>query len=291
MAWNGIDAAFVHWRKVGKRFLTQISIFGGKGFVGGRLVAHYQRLGRDVRVITRDNWPKDGEALGEVIYAIGMTASFRRFPLQTAQTQVVHLHEVLSRYTYASLLYLSSTRVYRDARSTREDTPLLLRPTRPDDVYNATKLAGEALCAALENPKVRVARLANVYGASDHSEVFLTDVIREAAGTSKVLLRSAPQSAKDFIHVEDAVALLAAISEGGRHGFYNVASGINTTNEELAEILRGLDVDVQFLPDAPDISFPLIDTSRARAEFPIVPKSLPMALANVYRDIKKEFEV
>lgn len=276
--------------KQGKRALTQITIFGGKGFVGGRLVAHYHRLGRDVRVITRDNWPKAGEALGEVIYAIGMTASFRRYPLQTAQTQVVHLHEVLSRYSYDSLLYLSSTRVYRDAPSTHEDTALLLRPTRPDDVYNATKLAGEALCAALDNPKVRVARLANVYGASDHSELFLTDVMREAASTGKVLLRSAPQSAKDYIHVDDAVALLAAISEGGTHGFYNVASGINATNGELAEILRGLGVDVRFLPDAPDISFPLIDTSRARSEFSIVPKSLPMALPHVYRDIQKELE-
>lgn len=270
--------------------MTQVSIFGGKGFIGGRLAAHYQSLGRDVRVISRDNWPKDGEALGEVIYAIGMTAAFRRFPLQTAQTQVTNLHEVLSRYTYASLLYLSSTRVYRGARSTHEDAPLLLNPTRPDEVFNASKLAGEALCAALDNPKVRVARLANVYGASDHSEVFLTDVMHEAVRTGKVLLRSSPQSAKDFIHVEDAVALLAAISKGGRHGFYNVASGVNTTNGELADVLRSLDVDVQFLPDAPEILFPLIDTSRARAEFPIVPKSLTNTLTHVYRDIKKELE-
>ena len=241
-----------------------------------------------MRRVTRDTWPESGADLGECIFAIGMTASFRRFPLKTAETQVVRLWDVLTRYRFTSLLYLSSTRVYRDAASTAEEATLLLRPHIADDVYNATKLAGESLCLALDQPQVRVARLSNVYGASDRSELFLTDVVREAVLTGKVLLRSAPASAKDYIFVEDAVAQLAAISAHGQRRLYNVAAGVNVSNAELAGILETQDVDVSFAPGAAVIGFPQIDTRRAQDEFGLVPRAVAAVLPEIFATLQRE---
>ena len=241
-----------------------------------------------MRRVTRDTWPDRGADLGECIFAIGMTASFRRFPLQTAETQVVRLWEVLTRYRFASLLYLSSTRVYRDAASTAEEATLLLRPHIVDDIYNATKLAGESLCLALAQPQVRVARLSNIYGASDRSELFLTDVLREAVVTGKVTLRTAPASAKDYIFVEDAVAQLAAISARGQRRLYNVAAGVNVGNAELAGILTGLGVAVGFAPGAAEIGFSQIDTRRARGEFELVPRTVAAVLPKVFAILQRD---
>lgn len=265
-----------------------VTVFGAGGFVGARLSAHAEAQGRQVRRVTRDTWPETGADLGECIFAIGMTASFRRFPLQTAETQIVRLWEVLTRYRFASLLYLSSTRVYRDATSTAEEATLLLRPHIADDIYNATKLAGESLCLALDQPQVRVARLSNVYGASDRSELFLTDVMREAVLTGKVTLRSAPASAKDYIFVDDAVAQLAAISARGHQRLYNVAAGINVNNAELAGILKAQGVAVAFAPGAAEIGFPQIDTQRARHEFGLVPRAVAAILPEIFATLQRD---
>lgn len=268
--------------------MADVTIFGASGFIGAQLAAHFEKIGRRVRCVTRENWPETGTDLGDCIFAIGMTASFRRFPLQTAETQVVRLHEVLTRYRFGSLLYLSSTRVYRDAAGTSEESALLLRPHLADDIYNATKLAGEALCLALGQPGIRVARLSNVYGPTDRSELFLTDVLRTAITTGQVVLRSAPSSAKDYLFVDDAVAQLAAIAGRGEQRLYNVAAGVNVTNAGIAALLRAEGVDVSFAPGAAEISFPPIDTRRTRGEFGLIPHGLAMVLPGVFKTLQLE---
>jgi len=60
---------------------------------------------------TRDE-SLDGRDLGHIIYCIGITADFRRRPHDTITAHVTKLQEVLTRTSFESLVYLSSTRVY-----------------------------------------------------------------------------------------------------------------------------------------------------------------------------------
>ncbi|CAN1566034.1 SDR_e domain containing protein [Rhabdaerophilaceae bacterium] len=264
--------------------MSEFTIFGASGFVGSALVRRLTADGRTVRIVTRQTWPAPGVHLGHVIFTIGMTADFREKPFETVDSQVIALHRALIDYQFSSFLGLSSTRVYRGAVNTSEEAALLLNPANPDDLYNATKLAGEALLLTLRNPEIRVARLSNIYGTPAPSSSFLAAVIAEAQSRGSVVFRTGAQSAKDYLAVDSAIEMLVNIAERGKHRLYNVASGKNTSNGEIMSALGRLGIACRVEPAAPEPIFPEISTLRVQAEFPSripdVLEALPALLAD-----------
>lgn len=248
----------------GERF----TVFGGGGFIGSRLVKTLTTTGHTVVTIDRSSWPENGADLGHVIFTIGMTAQFRGLPFETVETQIFRLYDALNRYRYSSFLYLSSTRLYQGAVTTSEDTNISACPNDPDAIYNLTKATAECLCQSINNPAVRVVRLSNVYGPELDSNLFLADVMREAALTGRVTFRSHPLSAKDYVHVSNVADLLPSIALKGTKRTYNVGFGRNVNNAEIGAALAKLGIMINYLPDAPELSFPEIDISRLTAEFP-----------------------
>ena len=243
------------------------TVFGADGYVGGHLVAHLKAVGHRVRTLTRKNWPAAGSALGNVVFTIGMTADFRGRPFDTVDAHVLQLRAALSRYQFESFLCLSSTRVYRGATSADEAARLQVDPRNPDDIYNVTKLTGEALCLSLSQPTVRVARLSNVYGGKNPSPSFLRSVLDDAMREGHVRFLTGSASSKDYIHITNVCERLLSIALYGRERLYNVASGRNTTHAEIARLLQVAKVKTEFAPDAPTVTFPVIGTSRADREF------------------------
>jgi len=264
--------------------VAKFTIFGARGWIGSALVQWLGMRGHEVRALTRDDWPADGERLGHVVYAIGLTADFRNRPLATAQAHVGVLLQVLERFRYESFLYLSTARVYRNVREAVEDAVLSVRPADPDETYNITKLAGEAVCLSLPQPTVRVARLSNVIGPDDRSDNFLAAVIAEAR-SGEVVIRTSPDSEKDYIALSDAVSLIESIALSGRHRLYNVASGCNVSHQTIADLVqRHTGAKVSFLPNAPRVAFPPIVIDRIRTEFNASPTSFETAFARVVHD-------
>jgi len=264
--------------------VAKFTIFGARGWIGSALVQWLGMRGHEVRALTRDDWPADGERLGHVVYAIGLTADFRNRPLATAQAHVGVLLQVLERFRYDSFLYLSTTRVYLNAHEAVEDAVLSVSPTNPDDVYNATKLAGEAVCLSLPQPTVRIARLSNVIGPNDRSDNFLATVIGEAR-SGEVLIRTSPDSEKDYVALSDVVSMIEAIALGGRHRLYNVASGHNVSDQTIADLVRRhIGARVSFMPHAPRVVFPPIVIDRIWTEFNARPQPFETAFAEVVND-------
>lgn len=258
--------------------MSRFAVFGATGFVGSRLVARLEATGHAVARITRANWPEPGTDLGHVIFTIGMTADFREKPFETVDAQVQKLHAALHDYTYESFLYLSSTRVYRQQADTSEGAALALNPNNPDDLYNATKIAGESLCLTLKNPAIRVARLSNLFGVPAPSQSFLAAVLAEARRTGRVTFRTAPEAEKDYLDVESAASALIAIALSGRERLYNVASGVNVSNGALAETLASLGIACHFELGAPAMRFSPLSVERLAREFGHAPRSLLAAL-------------
>lgn len=248
----------------------KFTVLGASGFIGTHLAGYLRQAGHECFTPARgDNAVADAD-LGHVIYCIGLTADFRRRPFDTVQAHVCMLAEVLEKYRFESLLYLSSTRVYAGAANGDEDAPLMA-----GDLYNLTKLTGESLCFASNRANIRVVRLSNVFGADFSSDNFLPSLIGAAVADRHITFHTALDSAKDYVGIGDVVSILPKIVLAGKQRVYNVASGRNTSNRELADKIReltGCEVDVTG-EDRP-VSFPPIQVARLRQEFGFSPAML-----------------
>jgi nucleoside-diphosphate-sugar epimerase len=266
---------------VGERY----TIFGGRGFIGSEIAGQLERNGCDVVRIGRHDWPEPGAHLGHVIFTVGMTADFRRRLLETVQMQVMRPYDALTRYRFDSFLSLSSARIYDGATSTAEDATIIVKPTMTDHIYNISKLAGESLCFAFDNPTIRIVRLSNVYGAADRSNLFMTSVLREAVTMGRVEIGQSPDSAKDYIAVDDAARLIIAIVRDGRHRIYNVACGTNFSHRQIAAVIETKGLVTKFRPGGPTVTFPRIDISRVQEEFGLSSRHPDQVLPGLIDDL------
>ena len=244
------------------------TIIGAGGFVGRNLARSLRADGAAVEDVLREDLPYLGGHLGHVIYTVGLTADFRQKPFETVDAHVSVLAALLKRISYDSFFYLSTTRVYAGATTTAENAQLTVSPSNPDHLYNVSKLMGESLCLSQPQATCRVARLSNVIGLDDTSENFLTSVIAEAQRSGNVSFRTAADSARDFISIDDVCRLLPQIAMRGRARIYNVASGHNVSNGEIAQSLERLSgFKSSFAAGGATVSYPEIDTSLIRNEF------------------------
>jgi nucleoside-diphosphate-sugar epimerase len=250
---------------------STFTILGAGGFIGAALVAWLESQDQVVHAVTRAALPAllaGRRPAGHVVDCVGLTGDFRLRPLDTAEAHVGLVGRCLAQLRLDSFLLLSSTRVYARAGATHEDALLPAIPADPSDLYNLTKLAGEALCLADPRPGVRVARLSNVYGAGMPAGTFLGQVLRDGSTTGRVIFRQGPASAKDYVGIAAVVRMLPAIATLGRQRIYNVAAGRNTTHAAIAEHLRDIaGWRTRFAADAPTVRQPTIDTARLDAEF------------------------
>lgn len=264
----------------------QATLIGGHGFVGRHLQTALTQSGWQYRVCGKNDPIPQKEDLGHVFYCAGLTANFRQHPFATVEAHVSLLSQVLQCCTFTSLTYLSSTRVYSGAESTRENATLHVRSDVPGDLYNLSKLMGESLCLASQRP-VRIVRLSNVYGTQMPAQNFLAEILRDSAKTGRVLFRSARQSQKDYISVQDVVRYLPLIALNGSQSIYNLASGSNMTHASIAGFLEAQGIGCEFIADAPELTFPVIDTCKLFTEFGVaqhgLEKDLP-ALFSFYRE-------
>ena len=151
------------------------------------------------------------------------------------------------------------------------------------------QLAGEALCLALPCPEIRIARLSNVFGAADRSQTFLSALVQEARN-GEIMLRSAPDSAKDFILIDDVVRLLPFLCRG-RDRVYNVAAGCNVTYGAIAAALARLSgARWSSAAGGPVVAFPPIDTARIRSEFRFRATPFEQALEQVWQQLRKDHD-
>ena len=121
----------------------------------------------------------------------------------------------LANLQFASFLLLSSTRVYARADTAQEDVAISLRSADPSDLYNLTKLAGEALCLACPRPEIRVARLSNVYGAGMSARRSSVRCCGKASAPAAWCSTQSAASAKDYVNIAALVRLLPDIAVRG----------------------------------------------------------------------------
>lgn len=159
----------------------------------------------------------------------------------------------LRRVVYSSAGCTVAEKVYGDARPTTEEDPVSLHLDSP---YQISKIVGEMYANYFNSryglPTV-IARFQNVYGpgeilgagrwrgtpATVWRNVTPTFIYRALKGWS-LTLENEGKSSRDFIYVDDVVrGLMLCAGRGGVGEVYNLASGVETTIRELADVING----------------------------------------------------
>lgn len=266
----------------------KFTVFGASGFIGGQLVNKLNAqdgniVSAPMRHDITTNLDKIlSQDLGHVFYCIGLTANFRDHPFATVEAHVCLLNRILEQGHFSSLTYLSSTRVYEGSDKTDESAICHASPSNPEHLYNLSKLMGESLCLN-SGCKIKISRLSNVFGSAMQPKNFIRQILQEGAANGKVHFLTAAQSTNDYVSVSDVTHWLPQIALKGKHAIYNVASGKNTSNADIANLLKQNKMTVSYATDAPEWSFPVIDTSALNQEFGHAKNSLSSEFDALYR--------
>ena len=254
---------------------TKFTVFGAKGFIGSKLVQLLRRQKIEVFCPERDFIPSPNQNLGHVVYCIGLTSDFRKFPLETVEAHVCKLLEIIKNCVFESFLYLSSSRVYLNAKEGKEISDLSVNPNEFNDLYNLSKLMGESICISMNNPMIKTVRLSNVIGYDFESDNFIYSLIKSAVDTGEISLQSNINNAKDYVMIEDVTNMLVEISLHGKQKLYNLASGMNISNKQILDTIENNTACKINASELGQIQyFPLIDITNLKNEFNFMPDSI-----------------
>jgi nucleoside-diphosphate-sugar epimerase len=247
--------------------MSLYTILGASGFVGSRLVASLRADGHEVYAPARGEPDVFARDLGQVIYCIGLTADFAVRPFDTVEAHVGLLAGVLREARFSHLTYLSSARLYDSlgAKGGQEQSSLELNPANPRHLYDLSKALGENLCLTVAGNRTAVARLACVYDSSAGAPGYLSEWLQRSATERIIHLDSSTGYVRDYIHLDDVVAGLRAMSDCATSGIVNLASGENVSNGELAEVFNRCGWSISFSRELPRQSVSQCDISRLTA--------------------------
>jgi nucleoside-diphosphate-sugar epimerase len=163
-------------------------------------------------------------------------------------------HEQLRRIVYASAGCTVAEKTFEGAEATQEDAPVSLWLDSP---YQISKIVGEYYSNyyfSRHGLPVVKARFQNVYGPGEVLGAgrwrgtvntvwrnVTPTFIYKALNHEALPIENGGIASRDFIYVGDmAQGLIACAQRGEPGGVYNLASGVETTIRELAELINEL---------------------------------------------------
>ena len=250
-----------------------ILVTGGAGFIGSHLV---DKLSLENKVIVIDNLSsgllsnlgkskdqitfikgdildktllKDIVAEVELVFHLAANVGYIRsieapyFDMDVNIKGTVNILEACRNSNVKRLVYSSSGAIFGQAKYLPIDEE---HPLNPESPYAVSKLAAEKYCFAFHKVygvPVTALRYFNVYGprqdTSEHTNVILAFFRRIREGKPLTIFEDGKQT-RDFVFVEDVVSanILAATQPAAVGEVFNIATGKETSIEELASIIK-----------------------------------------------------
>jgi len=136
------------------------------------------------------------------------------------------------------LIYLSTIDVYGDsAEIITEQTSLL-----PKSNYAKAKFDAERILqgfSSKQNIPLLILRLSQVYGKNDNSPKLIPSLITSAIENSKMTISGSGITLRDFVAVDDVVAIIVLSIGQKVHDIVNLATGVSVPILKIAEIIKG----------------------------------------------------
>ena len=246
------------------------TIFGHTGFIGSffrnKLFKEKLILPKKGQLIFKKN-------LGHIIYCIG-SDDWLNDSYNSYYANLGYIPEIINKNKFESFTFLSSTRLYRNLKKTVEDSSLIINPTNFDNYYNIKKICAESFLLSQKNKKIKIIRLANIYGFSPNSTLVVPTLIMNAINKKKITILINKKSSKDFLSIEDAFTIILKIIKNGKRNLYNVGSGKNITLQQISQkISLYTNCKVIYRNQKKIIKEPLINISKIKEEFKFKPSS------------------
>jgi len=225
----------------------EILVTGSEGFAGRRLVAALRAQGRDVAAIdlahgdiATCDLPFPGvKHVFHLAARMFVPASWEN-PREFYSTNVMGAVNVLEfcRRRHASVTLISSYVYGRPQRlPIGEDHPL-----SAFNPYSQTKIIAEEIAgfyASRFGVPVTLVRPFNLYGPGQGERFLLPSLVRQAIDPEVTAIRVADaRPRRDYLHIDDFIALLLAAHASSEPGIYNAGSGRSTSIAELVAVLN-----------------------------------------------------
>ena len=264
------------------------TIFGSTGRIGSYLKKKLISDGNSVFSPSRKDYYLAHKNLGHVIYCSGVTSDFKYRSFDTIESHVCLLSFLLKHKNFKSFNYLSSTRLNFPKRSFINKISPKFYGDYEIDIYNASKLAGEALCIQSQIPNVKITRICHVVNPNDkQKENFLSDICGQAK-RGEILLNSSLKTKKNYIHIEDLSFLLKLIGPFGKKKFYNIASdNLISNNEIIKKLIKITKCSVIMSNNAQTILESKINIAILKKEFHYQPTHKKLWLERVLKKLSR----
>jgi dolichol-phosphate mannosyltransferase len=247
-------------------------ITGASGFVGANVARRLLADGHETHVILRpDHQPwrlreitsgiqahegdlTDAEEVRRTVSRIRPEwvfhlAAYGAYPAQTGFARMaevnlmgsVRLLDACVEFGAESIVFTGSSSEYGYKNHPAHETDLL----EPNSHYAITKAAATHYCqfvARQNNIKAIVARLYSIYGPYEEPSRLIPTLIAHGLKGELPSLVS-PNTARDFVYVEDAVDALIRLAElpaDKSGGIYNICTGVQTSIETVVQVARKL---------------------------------------------------
>ncbi len=267
--------------------MSSYTVIGGHGFIGGEVSKKLIENGHSVYIPEKDDIGLFTKKLGNVIFCAG-AGDCKNDPFKVFKSNSLLLSEVLQKSDFQKMLYISSTRLYMGQDNTDENTDLMVVTKDSRRLFNLTKLLSEELCL-LSDKKTIIIRPSNVYGLALNSPLFLPAITRNAINNKHIDMYVTPQYEKDYLSVHDLVDAVYQLAEKSylSHNIYNVASGINTTANDIANVLiQETSCDVNWIENCVDELFPVNNISLLKSEIDFNPRNVLSDMKIMIDDFK-----
>jgi dTDP-glucose 4,6-dehydratase len=196
-------------------------------------------------------------------------------PADFIQTNIVGTQVLLSAAVEMKakmFINISTDEVYGSIADgySGESDPLL-----PNSPYAASKAASDLLVRAYIKTygiDARITRCCNNYGPNQFPEKFIPFSVNQLMSGNKIKIYGHGLNVREWIHVEDhCYGIQAVINSGAKGQIYNIGSGIEYSNIELAKKMLSIvnlpEDYLEYVTDRPGHDFRYaLDSSKIRQE-------------------------
>jgi UDP-glucose 4-epimerase len=234
--------------------LRRIVLLGHSGFVGSRLEENFRHHHPDLELacfsfpefdLTQPPTAEKLTAVFDFQTAVVMTAGVKRQWGDTLDafsqnlTMAVNVARVLESHPVRRFVFFSSAAVYGEEchnEQITEDTPV-----RPTSYYGAAKFASECVLGQTLGGGFVALRPPLIYGPGDTSKSYgPAGFVHAAAHREPITLWGEGDEKREFVFVDDIVALAEQLVFHDYAGVLNVASGRACTFRQAADIVSRL---------------------------------------------------